>query len=649
MKKNREVLLFSILTILCFSLLQFFDPAFIRDHIESKTYDLRLKLRNDIRPPKISNDIAIVVIDEQSLAEYGRWPWSRKVMADLLNKITAGKPKVIGIDIMFSERETEEADQALAEAIRKGKRVVLATAFMMPETKSKAKKTAAAVAPPDFLWDSAFMEVKTIPGIAWKDWAVKADKVLPPLEEFARAATLGHVTSPNDQDGILRWEILSVSLGDDNYPSLALQVARLAAHIPPQEVVLYGGSGIKFGERMIATDLSGRVLINYMGREQSYNYLSAADLLSGKIPPQQLQGKIVLVGTSALATYDQKATPFSADMPGVEKNATVVQNILENNFIRKSPGIFELVIILVTGILLTVALPRLNATRGVLLASSLIVAYLVVACWLLVLQGLWLNLVLPAGNMAILFTTATISRLRTEEKRAKEIRAMFSSYVSPKIVEQLINNPDRFRLGGERRNVTVLFSDMIGFTTLSEKLAPEEVVNMLNEYYKEMAEIIFHWDGTLDKFVGDEIMAIWGAPTDQPNHAELAVRCALHMSDRLTQMQDQWRSQGRDIVDCGIGINTGDCLIGNIGLPGKKMDYTAIGNHVNIAARVEKQTREYGTRILITGETFDAIKPSVESGAIGHTEFHEEEWVKVKGKDEAVLMISVKSLPPDHT
>jgi adenylate cyclase len=231
-----------------------------------------------------------------------------------------------------------------------------------------------------------------------------------------------------------------------------------------------------------------------------------------------------------------------------------------------------------------------------------------------------------------------------EEKKAKEIRSMFSSYVSPKIVEELISNPEKAKLGGERKDVTVLFSDVIGFTTLSEKKSPEEVVELLNEYFNEMTNIIFKWDGTLDKFVGDEIMAFWGAPLDQPNHAELGVRCALDMSDRLSEMQKRWVQEGKEILDCGIGINTGEVIIGNIGAAGKKMDYTVIGDHVNLAARVEKLTREYKARIIVTEFTLNHLKPSIEKGSIGHCEIEERDTVKVKGKEKEVKIFELKGL-----
>jgi adenylate cyclase len=644
LKKNRLFYLLSLASTTLFFLLQLFDPPLLREHIESKTFDLRMRLRDSLRVQPRLDSIVIVMVDEKSLSEIGRWPWSRSIYADLIDRVSAGKPRVVGFDIMLSEREGAEPDGRLAGALRRAGNVVLATAFL-----SEADRGMKAPAPPpDFLWDSAFMEVKALPGIDWKKWRVRADSVNPPLPELAAGAVLGHVTAPPDLDGTLRWELLSIALGDDAYPSLPLQVARIAEKVPMKEMVLFGGSGVRLGSRVIPTDLAGRVVINYRGKEGSFPYLSASDVVLGRVAPSAFADRIVLVGTSALGTHDQKVTPMSANMPGIEKNANVVQNILLNNFIRKSPGVLELAAIALTGILLVFFLPRLNAARGVTSGFGLIAFYILLSVWLLIDRQVWINLLYPVANMAFIVTVETVTKLFTEERRAREIRTMFSSYVSPKIVDALIANPAMAAMAGTRREVTILFADIIGFTTISEKLAPEEVVSMLNEYYREMGEIIFRWDGTLDKFVGDEIMAVWGAPTEQPNHAELAVRCALDMSDRLEALQEKWRAEGKVNVDCGIGVNTGEVVVGNVGFLGKKMDYTAIGNHVNIAARVEKLGRSYGTRAIITGNTVAAIWELIDTGKLGHARIAELDTVKVKGKEEEVKIYSLLPLAPEE-
>ena len=641
MKKNRP--LFYIITLIAtaiFLALQFFDPSIIREKVEGRTYDLRLHLKSLFKQEPPAEDIIIIKIDEKSIKQIGRWPWKRDVMARLINNISKEKPRVIGLDIMFSEREGRKTDKALSAALKKTQNLVLAAAFIMP-SEGRDVKTQKKL--PDFFWDSAFMEVVSVKGIDWKESAIKPASVNPPLKEFAENALLGHVNMFSDRDGVLRWEAMYLNYGDDCYPSFALQTARIALGIEMKDMILYGGSGIRLGSQFISVDNSGRVLINYRDRNNSFKTISASDIIKGRVKKGTLKGKIVLIGATALATYDEKVSPLTANMPGVEKNANVIENIMQNNFIKKAPHAAEPVVILFTGLFLGFILPRFRAIPGAAIAIGFMLFFTLIGSFLLIYQNLWINLVYPVANMSIIFVAQTVAKFFFEERKAREIRRIFSNYVSPKIVEELINNPEKAKLGGERKTVTILFSDLMGFTTLSEKLPPEEVVAMLNEYFKEMVDIIFRWDGTLDKFVGDEIVVFWGAPVEQPNHAELAMRCALHMSDKLNKMQEKWRSEGKDILDCGIGINTGEVIIGNIGAEGKKMDYTVIGDHVNLTARVEKLTREYKTRILLAENTVKDIEPLIKSGAFGHFELIELASVKVKGKQREVKISGLRS------
>jgi adenylate cyclase len=238
----------------------------------------------------------------------------------------------------------------------------------------------------------------------------------------------------------------------------------------------------------------------------------------------------------------------------------------------------------------------------------------------------------------------TAYRYATEERYAKRIRSMFSSYVTEKIVNELIKNPNLAKLGGERREITVLFSDVRGFTTFSEKHSPEEVVKILNEYLGEMSHIIFKWDGTLDKFVGDEIVAFWGAPVPQDDHAELAIKCTLDMVRRLQELQQKWESEGRVPLYAGFGINTGEVIVGNIGAEGKKMDYTVIGDNVNLGARVEGLTRKYNTDFIITGSTLDKIRGLIAEGKLWRLKVRGLDMVVVKGKAEPVAIYEITSL-----
>jgi adenylate cyclase len=645
MKKNLPFYLLALVSISSFLLIQFYDPDFIREHIESKTLDIRLHLRNLLEKQPSTKEIAIVVIDEKSIAEIGRWPWSRAVQGELVSKISSGKPKAIGIDIMYSEPEDDRSDRKLAEAIKKAGNVVQATAFLTENSETKQGETPNA---PDFLWDSAFMEVNSVPGIDWKRWAEKPEKVNPPIEVIARAATLGHVTNIPDMDGVLRWDIMYVNYGDDCYPSLPLQVARIANSVSMKETQLYGGSGVQLGKKFIKTDIYGRVIINYRGKEKSFEHISAVDLLKGRVSPAVLKNRIILLGTSALATFDQKVTPFSANFPGVEKNATVVHNILNNDFITKSPRFSELAVILITGVILVIFLPRLKAKPGVVLGFGLIGIYFFLTCYLLIKHDIWLNFVTPTANLIVLVTVGTVFKLLSEEKQSRQIRAMFSSYVTERLVSEMIKNPEMAKLGGEKREITVLFSDVQGFTTYSENHEPEEVVAILNEYLGEMTRIILKWEGILDKFIGDAIVVFWGAPMKQEDHAERAVRCALEMQRRLNDLKASWEAAGREPLRSGIGINTGDAIVGNIGAEGEKMDYTVIGDHVNLGARVEGLTRRYDVPILITEYTVDRLRPAITDGSLTGLEINGLERVIVKGKDTPVGVFSINQLRFDE-
>jgi adenylate cyclase len=618
----------------------------IEESIEVMTLDHRFRIRNLISEPAHSGNVVIVAIDERSLKEFGRWPWSRILQARLIREIIALHPKILAVDLFYPESESKEADESLGNALRTAKEnVVLAATFDVPiglvDKEDNDNKEI-----PDQIIDSAFLRLKEGKHIN----PVIAEQVLPTIPAISQGSLIGHVYSHPDYDGKLRWEILYLKYSDEFFPSLALQTARLSLGVPLDEMVLIGDKGVQLGEKVFIPSYGrGRMLINYIGKEGSFRTISAADILTKKVRREEIENRIVFLGTTAIATYDIKNTPFSVNMPGVEKNATIVENILTKNFLEKSVGYVEIIAIILTGLIMGFVLPKLNAMKTALLSSVFLIGYTLAVVLFFSYMGLWVNFIYPTANIIIISVVITGAKYFFEEKKAKEIRSMFSSYVSPKIVEVLINNPDKANLGGERKVVTVLFADLMGFTSLSEKKLPEEVVEFLNEYFKEMTDIIFKWDGTLDKFVGDEIMAFWGAPVDQPDHAERAVRCALDMIDSLTRMQEKWIKEGKDFLNCGIGINTGEVLIGNIGAAGKKMDYTIIGDNVNLAARVEKLTRNYGVKIILTEFTRNYMESMITRELIGHYELRALEAVKVKGKEKEVEIFALKGIPHEKS
>lgn len=650
--------------------------------IESATIDFRFRVFRGPRPA--APDVVIVAVDERSIKEIGRWPWSRTTQARLVEGIANGGAKVIGLDVIYSEPEVTELKRGLQEvragaqaagapkavqglldqklkesdtdaqferSVRKAGNVVLALPLVVPVSDSCQQVEGA---PPNYITSTLFMMVKQASsGAALEPQC--ATSAVPPLRQFAgAAASLGHVYTIPDRDGVTRYEYLAVRYGDDRdyYPSLGLEVARIYLGIPRDHMSLTLGEGVRLDKILIPTDQKARMLINHVGKEQSFRYVSAADVIHGRVEPNTFTNKAVFVGTAALGTYDQKTTPFSANFPGVEKNATVAENIITQQFLEQSvyDKPIDLALILLFGFGLGVYLPKMRALPGAMLAAIAFFGYAAVAQYLFTHQGLLLAVVYPLFTILVVFVAVTVLRFMTEEKQAKEIRAMFSSYVSPRIVEELIKDPTKAKLGGQRKELTMLFSDVKGFTTLCEQHPPEQVVPLLNEYLTAMTEVVFHWNGTLDKFIGDAVVAFWGAPTDQPNHVELALKCAMHMRRRLGELQEGWKTRGLPLLDNGIGINTGDALVGNIGAEGKKMDYTMIGDHVNLAARAEGLTRKFNVSVVITENTAERLKPLLDAarvrdklGRLGRVELRRLAIVKVKGKAQPVGIYGLAS------
>jgi len=628
-----------LLITVVFAVMTVRNPAVIDEHLETLLVDYRFKVRNLLSPPPVPGDIVIVAIDEKSLSAYGRWPWTRSLQAKLIERVFDGGPKVVAVDIFYAEPESPGADGKLAETAGRYKdRLVIALGVEV----EKGKKFSGEM--DDIIYDLA------IPGIENTGYLrpIEAYRVILPPEPIAGSATFGHVYPLPDRDGKLRWEVLYVKYGEEYLPSLALQTARIAMGIPPDKVRIVGGAGVMVNELFIPTDKFGRLHINYIGREGSLIFKSAADVLSDSIPPGFFRDKIVFIGATAMATYDLKNTPFSANMPGVEKNATVVANILSGDFIKKTPAYVDLIVVLITGLVALLMGQRRKALYLSLVYMALVAVIIIINQALFTYYGVRVNLLYPLLTVVSEGTFIISCWYFVEEKRAGEIRRMFSSYVTEKVVDELIRNPGMARLGGERKEITVLFSDIVDFTRFSEAHAPEEVVAMLNEYLGAMTEVIFKWEGTLDKFVGDEIVAFWGAPMEQEDHAELAVRCALNMVKRLEELRRKWRSEGKPVLDAGIGINTGEVVVGNIGAEGKKMDYTVIGDHVNVGARVEALTRKYNTRIMITEFTLNRIRDIVTKGILYRTNISVRglERVTVRGKEKPVEIYEVGFLTP---
>ncbi len=613
------------------SLILWGDPM-VHSLVESKLLDLRFKVRGAVPPP---DPVVIAAIDEKSLASLGRWPWGRDVMARLVDRLAAADAAVIAFDVIFPEAEPN--DPQFAASIQKAGNVIMPMAFDF-HTKGTPQ-------PDTVLERSALVSVET-PELFNTYPPIMSSGVLTlPRHQLKAAATaLAHINMlPDEFDGTLRWEALLLGYDNSLYASLGLRSAAFFLGIPDERMIVAATRGIKLGKTYIPTDPYGRMPINYYGPAQTFTYLSISDILDGTVGAKELGNRIVFVGATAIGIFDLRVTPFSAAMPGVEKHAAVAASILQNRLISKASLTSDMAILAASGLLLAFALSRLRLLWGATAMLTCIGLAAISGYVLFSRSGIWINLTCPIGNSLLMFMAITAWNYAFEERYARRIRAMFSSYVTQTIVNELISNPDMARLGGERREVTVLFSDIKGFTTFSEQHSPEEVVAILNEYLGAMTDVILRWEGTLDKFIGDAIVVFWGAPIRRDNHAELALRCALDMMERLKVLQEKWGKEGKPPISAGIGINTGEAVVGNIGAEGKKMDYTVIGDAVNLGARVESLTRRFDCTILITGSTLESIRPAIANKKIGHVSLQGMQQVIVKGKDLPVCVYAAKS------
>ncbi|MGA8142435.1 MAG: adenylate/guanylate cyclase domain-containing protein [Candidatus Acidiferrales bacterium] len=439
-----------------------------------------------------------------------------------------------------------------------------------------------------------------------------------------------------DADGVVRRLPLALPYGLDAdrhnwdvYASVDVQALRLYLGLPNDQTILwYGPSGVaslEFGPKLIVhPDDVSRMMVNFHGPARTYPYVSFADAAQKKFPPGTFKDTIVLVGASATGIGDLRVTPFGGlDFPGVEVHANLIDNILNRQFLARhgKEALIDLGFILLfgipLGIWLAVVQPRWMAFAFALLLPFAGIVYFAF------LHGSLLNFIVPAlFTLVPNVSLVALYRVLIEEQEKRKVRSAFQQYVSPEVIRRLLADPERVK--PRKSEITVLFSDVRGFTTISETLDAQELADLLNGYLTEMTRIIFRNQGTLDKYIGDAVMALWGAPFDEPDHATRACEAALNMLARLADLQKEWRAQGKPVMEIGIGINTGTASVGNMG-SSLRYGYTAMGDAVNLASRLEGLNKEYGTRIIISESTYIALRSE-------RALVRELDLIRVKGK-----------------
>lgn len=579
------------------------------DVLELKTYDMRLAAQ-DVR--HASGQVAIAAIDEKSLKQYGRWPWSRGVLARLVRKLDALGARVIAFDVFFPEREAA-ADSGLARTILASDKVVLSMVFLMSEEETRHLSAA------DLSQTLTRIKHHAIGVIRARDTERLDFPMIEPKGVLANLSLLqdrvgyaGHINTMPDRDGTVRWAPLVLRYQGLFFSSADVQAVR-AAHAGAAlilHVAPHGIDGIGIGEAFIPTDEYGRIPIHYYGTEKTIPTVSVAEILQGTDHAARVvKDKIVLIGATAKGIGDTRVTPYGSVFPGVEIRATVIENLLQKHIIHR-PGwtfLIDLVIIAGFGVALSLALPRLGVRAGALLAFGSAALYISLTFVLFNHRLMWLNLVYPSVLVVLLFMSSTMVKYFTTESEKRRIKSAFKYYVPSTVVEEITRDVATLKLGGEKRELTVLFSDIRGFTSVAETLDPEDLVRLLNIYLTEMTDKVFRHDGLLDKYIGDAIMAVFGAPIPRGEHAKLACRAALDMMRTLNGLREQWHQAGMPLLDIGIGINTGTMVVGNMGSR-NRFDYTVIGDAVNLGSRIETLNKVYGTHILLSEYTYAQVK-----------------------------------------
>ena len=689
---KRFKLLFSInpfsitiyLTLLIVFIFIFIEPVLL-ETVELKTLDLRFKSRGTMKP---HDAVVLAVIDEKSLNEEGRWPWPRSKIAKLIDYLSNDGAKVIGFDIGFLEPDEntnlklidqfeqkveslhlkdskikefiEESklkadnDLILANAIRKSQaKIVLGHFFYMNQAALNYR-----IEQKDIERQLQRINNSKYPITMYEEQGMQIDPFIAEYVAYIPEANIdilsqaadssGYFNMVPDKDGVVRWMPLVFKCGRDIYAPLSIQSVWHYLDQPQLIVEVakdYGLQGIRMGERLIPTAEDGKMLINYLGPEKTFPHYSLSDIIQGNIPQGTFNDKIVMVGATAIAIYDIRSTPFSlGEYPGLEIHATVINNIITNNFLKKPKWttIFDALAILIIGLFTGVVVRRVGALKGILFSSALFILYILLSYWLFMYWGIWVTIIYPLIALVLVYISLTVYRYLSEERERKKIKGAFTHYLSSSVVNELLKHPEKLKLGGDRKDLSVLFSDIRGFTTIAEGLTPEEVVHLLNEYLTVMTDIVIKNNGLLDKYMGDAIMALYGAPLDLPDHPSRACHSALEMMTELEKLNQKWVAEGKHPIDIGIGINTGPMIVGNMGSV-ERFDFTAMGDSVNLGSRLEGVNKSYKTNIIISEFTFERVK----------NEFTcmELDAVRVKGKKRPVKIYSLvgyKDLPGIH-
>ncbi|PIQ51284.1 MAG: adenylate/guanylate cyclase domain-containing protein [Comamonadaceae bacterium CG12_big_fil_rev_8_21_14_0_65_59_15] len=624
------------------------------EQLENYTYDARLQWT---MPGGIDPRVVIVDIDEKSLLEMGHWPWPRHQLAHLVDLLfDKYQIDVLGFDVLFAERDNSSGlrsletmaqgalrhdsqfagalaqlrpslqyDQIFANSL-KNRRVVLGYYFQhgLQANKPVGQLPTPALAAGSF-------DANSVGAVVASGYAAN----LPELQQAASAGGFFNTSPLIDSDGVVRRVSLLQMHDNALYETLSLAVARLALR-EPGVALLYEGQAsnsvglesLKLGPRTIPVDADMAALVPYRGRQGSYRYVSASDVLQGKVEASVLRGAIVLVGTTAPGLLDLRTAPMQESYAGVEVHANMITSIIDQS-IRARPAYtlgLELILLLLAGLMLALTLPLLSPLYATLLSLTTVAALLGLNLYFWQFSQLIVPLAAGLVLIAALFVLNMSYGFFVDARSKRMLAHLFGQYVPPELVDEMAQDPGAYSLEGSSRELTVLFSDVRGFTTISEGLDPKQLTQLMNEFLTPMTQVIHHHRGTIDKYMGDAIMAFWGAPVADPDHARHALLAGLEMIAKLESLQDHFKQKGWPPIRVGVGLNTGDMTVGNMGSE-FRLAYTIMGDAVNLGSRLESLTRVYGVSMMVSEFTMARVPDF---------SFRELDCVRVKGKERPV-------------
>jgi len=656
--------------------------------MESYLLDERFRIRG---PSKPKGKIGILAIDEKSMKEFGRWPFSRNYYARALNNLKAAGVKWIGFDVVFSESEVaslkdtmreisrlklndkarldalEEiadmhylspGDSSFAESIESFQNIITGFFYYVTKLEVELAGRNSDPFPPSSVLEPA--SIKTIvmdegKTLASYDHLLKVHGAVGNIPAISHAGpNAGFFSNEPDKDGVVRWVTLIRNLNGHLIPSLSL---KLAAEAMDRDIVVYfnknGVETISLINRQndsdgveIPVDIygNGRALLNHLGPGyKTFKHISLADAYHFRFTDEEkkfLEGSTLVLGATATGMNDQRPNPFDSGVDGVENHAAMLDNIVSKNFMRRLPSmpVLEMATILVVGLLFGPLLIFSKALYAGIFALCFGVGFYFFDRLYWFEKGIWAYMGMPYIEMIAMFFLIMVYKYAKEEKEKKKVKGAFGLYLSPQVIDEVLADPKALSLGGQRKELTVLFSDVRGFTTISETLTPEALCDFMNHYFTPMTGVILDSKGVLDKYIGDAIMAFWGAPISIADQADVAVHSSIKMLFALETLKVQFRAKGYPLIDIGIGLNTGPMSVGNMG-SNDRFTYTVMGDSVNLGSRLEALTKEYGIKIMASQFTISRLKRPNDYF------FRDLDNITVKGKNEPVKVFEI--MKPD--